>query len=402
MKILILSSKPHNIINNTCINNQSGIYAFFFAKWLGKYNDCVITHNSLWLEINAIKNLPEYDFCILSINRGARVIGAQKMAELRKKIKFQIITICGSNSIIGTEDLLLFTLGKNKKRTMRLFWGADFELLQPKKDKIINVLVDHQYYGKKSSDIYKRDKTEYILDSLLKYKEKNNITIKHMGTGCVNDVSTGYKIIDYTQSDAIDFRKMYQFYNSAHIYVVTHPECFGLSVIECAAAGALIVTPAGYINKDILKHIHHVIIDNFNTIDWDDIIKKIDIEKSVKMAHKFSYENAFNKLYKYMTDIFKNASINLTEPQVLINKPQVLIDKPQVLVDKPKIIVDKPKIIVDKHRVPVDKPRIIVDKPRAIVDKPRIIVDNPRAIVDKPNVIVSKPEILVPRTKNLK
>ena len=303
MKILILCAQPHSINTNHMINSLSTIYAYHFHKWLSKY-DCEIFFESIYLSINKIKTIENYDFCLVLANRGVKKMKPLIYQELRKITKYHIITICEGNKYVGKEDLLLFIMGEPKPKTMRLHWGADFDLLKPNKPNIITILVDHQYYGKKSSRMFKNDKTEIFIKSLLKYKnDGHNIIIKHIGNGEIIDVNNDYIIERYKQSYAMDFRKIYENYNEAHIFIVTHMESFGLTTIECASAGALIVQPSGYIKEEIIKKLHNVTITDMENINWDNIINKIDIAKSIKGAKMFSYENASNKLYHYMKKV---------------------------------------------------------------------------------------------------
>lgn len=311
MKILILCHTPEAIGTNNKINNQSTIYAYHFNKWLSKYPECSITNCKVNMTLNEIIGIENHDFCIILANRGVKLIGQNNFTELRKKIKYSIITICGSNSIMDKEDLLLFTMGKQKPKTLKLFWGADFELLKPLKQKtIINILVDHKYYGNKKSRMYKIDKTEAFIKSLLKYKsEGHDIVIKHIGFGKIQTVTDDYKIDEFRQAAAIDFREIYNYYNEAHIYVVTHQESFGLTTIECASSGALIVQPAGYIKKEIINRLHHVSVKDVEQINWDDIIKQINIPKSIKKARRFLYSKAVGKVHNYMTKNYNKPDI---------------------------------------------------------------------------------------------
>lgn len=320
MKILILCHTPSALTGIQKINNLSTIYAYFFNKWLQKYKDCEITNASVGMTPSEINALGQYDFCIVLVNRGIVKMKPNIYIMLRKKIKYHIITICETNPIMGNENLLLFTMGSLKPKTMRLFWGADFDLLKPQKSNTITVLVDHKYYGKKTSRLYKMDRTEVIIKSLLKYKNAgHNIIIKHIGYGKINEVTNNYIIEEYKQGCAIDFREIYKHYNNAHIYVVTHPESFGLSAVECAAAGALIVEPNGYMKKEIINILHHVSLNDVNNIKWDEIINKINIPLSRSKAKQFSYENAINQVYKYMSNVYAGIV-----PTKLVNKPTVV------------------------------------------------------------------------------
>ncbi len=105
------------------------------------------------------------------------------------------------------------------------------------------------------------------------YKNKgNDIIIKHIGCGRINTVDNDYVIDEFTQGAAVDFRTIFKFYNEAHIYIVTHPESFGQSTIECAASGGLIVQPNGYIKNEIISKLHHYNIIDAEHINWLEII----------------------------------------------------------------------------------------------------------------------------------
>ena len=306
MKILIICYDAACVKNNTGkINKQSAIYAYHFNKWLSTFKDCVIDFCDYTATPEMIDKLEEHDFSLVLVNRGIRTMRNEVYTALRKKIKYNIITICSSNFIVSREDLLLFILGSQKPKTLKLTWGADFDLLKPQKPKIITILIDHKYYGRDvNSNIYKKDRTEILIKSLLKYKnEGHNITIRHIGNGKVHEVTNDYKIDGYRQGTCMDFREIYKYYNEAHIYIVTHPECFGLTPIECASSGGLIVQPNGYIINALIKRLHHVTLYDLTKIDWDSIIKCINIKKSIEMAHFFSYQNAVTKLHTYMSSI---------------------------------------------------------------------------------------------------
>jgi hypothetical protein len=311
MKILILCAKPDTLTNNGQINNLSTIYAFHFLKWLSLYKENEITIAEFYMDVNQANSLAEHDFCILTVNRGAIAMKPPIFEIVRKKIKHNIITICGSNKFVGKEDVLLFMMGKQKKNTLRVFWGADTDLLKPIKSSTkINILVDHQYYGKITSSLFKKDRTVELINSLKAYQKINpNIIVKHIGNGIVHDVTDDYKIDNFKQSTSMDFREIYKYYNEAHIYVVTHPEALGVTTIECGCAGAMVVQPQGFIKNEIISNLYHYSIDNLDSIDWNEIIQKINIEKSIKMAQCFLYKNAIIKLYSHMLTVEAKAKV---------------------------------------------------------------------------------------------
>jgi hypothetical protein len=203
--------------------------------------------------------------------------------------------------MIGEEDLLLYMLGNPVEKTIKVYWGADPSLLKPMQvPNVINILVDHQYYGSTRS-VIQRDLTKTIIESLLVYQKKcPQLVIKHIGNGRVNIVNDSYVMDRFVRSRSMDFREIYKYYNEANIYVVTHPESLGYSTIECGCSGALVVQPAGYINSEILDNLHHYTIEDSQNIDWESIIKKIDVSKSVSLASVFNYKNLANVFYEYV------------------------------------------------------------------------------------------------------
>lgn len=313
MDILIICVSPNALTSpdNSLINNLSTIYAYHFNIFLKQYKGNTITFKDYYMTVDDANTLNKYDFCIITMNRGVVNMNKDVYKILRDKIKYHIITICEYSNIIGEEDLLIFMMGKQKSKTMRLYWGANNMILKPSKSNdVINILVDHQYYGKTNSPIFELDKTSLLLNSLLEYQKKNKkIIIEHITNGKVQLVTDNYKIETFRRSDSLDFREIYKYYNKIHIFVVTHPESMGLSTIECGCSGTLIVFPERYIRKEISEKLHHYEIKNLDSIDWDSIINTINIPKSVEMAQVFSYKNTINALQNYMVKVKTSPNI---------------------------------------------------------------------------------------------
>ena len=250
--------------------------------------NCQIFSDDTFMNIHQIAKIDNYDPCLNSVNRGIKLMNSDIFVELRKR----------------------------KDRTQRIYWGADFEFIKPEKFDVNTILIDHQYYDNKSSSLYQKNKTNTIIQSLPKYKtntiiqslpkyknKNHNTIINHIGSGKINDVTDNYIIEKFYHRHAMDSRYIYKYYNKADIFVVTHPESFGLCTIECASAGTLIVQPDGYIKKEIISLLHNVSIIDTENIDWSNIISQINVNKSIRLAKKFSYKNAVNDLYKRMKAI---------------------------------------------------------------------------------------------------
>lgn len=70
--------------------------------------------------------------------------------------------------------------------------------------------------------------------------------------------------------------------------MVTKPESMGLSMIECAMSGALVVAPRQYANPHLLEPLNHLFWDE--DIPWDKILGLLDVQASVEAAAPFNWQ----------------------------------------------------------------------------------------------------------------
>ena len=251
------------------------------------------------MSLDEAYSLPIFDNCIITVVRGMCYMHPAIASVIRSKIKNKIYCMCENNKVIGSEDVLLCMIGKMSAKCIQTYWGCDLEMLKPKKEiGKINILLDHEYYGSRSSTIFQKDISQRYVDSILAYQKVNDRVIANqIGSGGVFQVKEGYQIPMFIQAAGLDFRLMYENYNKADLFLVTHPGSFGFSIVETAAAGALIVAPKDYVHPFLLDKIHHVIIDP-DDIDWDKVLGAIDVELSMTKARMFSYENLARDLHK--------------------------------------------------------------------------------------------------------
>lgn len=60
----------------------------------------------------------------------------------------------------------------------------------------------------------------------------------------------------------------------SHVFIPTHPESFGLSVIEAGIAGCLVVAKREFVHADVLRHVEHIVYDN--EIPWPVVMDRVD------------------------------------------------------------------------------------------------------------------------------
>lgn len=305
--VLVLCIGASEVTRGTHICNLTTVYSYMLRKYLSRYGQYTFTFKDVTMSYHDAADLPMYDFCIVTPPRYCTFDKPQINA-IKQKIRYKMYSLCENNKIVGDEDTLFYMIGRNNiPKCIRTFWGCDFDLLKPAKiNGHINILLDHQYYGKETSDIFQRDVSKQYIDSILKLqKTKPNVRAVQIGSGRVFPVVANYQIPRFAQTAGMDFRKLYQEYAKADIFMITHPGSFGFSIVESAAAGALIVAPEGYVHPKLIKYVHHCIIDPKN-INWDKVFASINVNLSIEKAKQYSYDHLAKTLHEDMTSARMN------------------------------------------------------------------------------------------------
>ena len=230
--------------------------------------------------------------------------------EMNNNVNFCINSICrGSKSIIrdcycskDNIDILFYNIPYNlplDTNSVNVLFGCDETKLIPKKNNdILEVLIDHSYYsqGNENSDIEYSSKILNKTAEFFKSYKKQFILRRFISNGIEEiDINKPIKSDLYNRI-GLPYDEACEIYNKSHVFVVTHKESLGYSVIECAMAGALIVSFGNFINKNYLNNFHNIIFDNIEDFNWDTIIENIDVQKSRKMAEKFTWDIFFDKI----------------------------------------------------------------------------------------------------------
>jgi hypothetical protein len=160
----------------------------------------------------------------------------------------------------------------------------------------ISILIDHPYYG--HGRMKTQDLTFKISSVIWNWaRDKPHVIVKRFCKGGIERVTENnyLNIENYEQNAGLSYSEACKIYNTTDIFFVTHVECMGLVVLETAMSGALIVSPEGYIKKELLRNVHHhKLPKEFNNFDMNEIIEKIDHQKSVRKVKSFTWENGTN------------------------------------------------------------------------------------------------------------
>ena len=321
IKILILSTFKHGKekFDLKHIRTQYQILAYQLDKYIKIHgqNKFTIMHQSLPIRGTStrIQRLPEHrkfdcvevDFIIMCDNRGLHYRPAAFTEKIRSRARKGIFTFASNNAMVGGEDVLFYMVPngkKNKRHCKYIGWTCDDSLCTPKQVKgRIQILIDHNYYGR-HQNMLKNDLTEditYQVCEFAKNHKEHQVIVRRFIAGGVEtvDINNPQKMSKYVQGSGLSYEEACAEYCKTDIFIVTHKECMGLSVLESAMSGALVLTPEEYIKDDLLKHVHHL---PFKTsINWNEAIENLNIQKSRKRVIKFNINNFVKKILVVMS-----------------------------------------------------------------------------------------------------
>jgi len=202
----------------------------------------------------------------------------EPIKHIKKSIRGKITSICDHETQNPIEDILFYSLPTKHELNKNKYIGCSIDplLLYPQKDPLkIRILVDHPYYGTDN-----RDQTYNLSKECLKFQNNNKdkkIEIRRFGgPDGVEDVNiNNVKPSEYVRMSMATYPKACEEYRKADIYLVTHPESLGLSVIESAACGSLILAPEGFIRPVMLQQSHFITFPK-TQIPWDLVMNDLN------------------------------------------------------------------------------------------------------------------------------
>lgn len=240
--------------------------------------------------------IPEGDHALSFSQRGFDVrgkISPKFIINVRQKIKGKITSICDHLVKNPIEDMIFHAAPwhSSHERNKYVSWAASKDILYPEKDPLVfRILIDHSYYKEGNN----KDLSQFIAEQCIKfqksYKQKKVIIRRFGGPDGIEDVNEKniiYKV--YDRSMSAPYPKACEEYRKADIFLVTHPESMGLSVLESGMAGTFVVTPEKYIKCSLLQPIYHIAFQG--NIPWDKIVNMINVKKSVEYASPYKWEN---------------------------------------------------------------------------------------------------------------
>jgi hypothetical protein len=188
------------------------------------------------------------------------------------------------------------------RHTCLVGWAADGDLCQPNQpEDQLRILVDHPTFAYSSTDVTLSvfmNLRELVTKRELWSDRYQSIRIRQFVDGAVVDVDVmgDLCVKPYTRK-TIPYKEACKEYSQAHLFLVTHSESVGQTVIETATAGGLVVAHEKFIAKDRLDTVRHHEWSRY--IRWDRVLSQIDVQASRTMALQNSWENIAKRIVEY-------------------------------------------------------------------------------------------------------
>jgi hypothetical protein len=240
----------------------------------------------------------KFDCALVILNNASKEYGISLFENIRVFLKTSglIGTMSDHDHGIEYEDIrfcatLINPLEINPK-AHQILWGCDPEVLIPNKDSnCLNIFLDSWIFDEK-----KYDRTPELLESCLEYAESNStylngvnkIKIKAWGKTGVEEFVYGGNNKLIRKPIRIGFEEMMVHLKNADIFIVTHSESMGLTILEAAMAGCLVLIPVPakpnptvtrWIKTDLADTIPHVEIPHHKNekilIPWSELAEKL-------------------------------------------------------------------------------------------------------------------------------
>lgn len=303
MKIVIFSGiqKPTSDLPLNYIVGTPALYSYYLRKEFDKLGiETVPCRCPSIVELDKSYrdgySVPQGDHILSVEQRGwfLREHCPSLWRKAKESISDKITTICDNNCIIGKEDYLFYAIpAPQKEKSVYVGWAADHDLLHPEKEKdILRILIDHSYYG-----FCQRDKSVEIVDDVIQFAKsyKDKVVIRRFVSEGIETVSLDKEPKkDVYSRSGLSYLEACEEYRKADIFIVTHPESLGLSVIESAMAGAYVVSPYGHIKKPLLDPLHSY--EFTKKISWDFVLQQLNPELSEHKASWFTWDKIAKKI----------------------------------------------------------------------------------------------------------
>ena len=278
-----------------------------------------------------------FDFVLVILNNASKDFGTDLFERLRGLVipDGLIGTISDHDFGIEFEDIrfcaTVISPREKDPRAHQVFWGCDPNFLEPEKDEdCLTILLDSWFFEDK-----KYDRTPEILDACLEYSKstegfiggKKKIRILAWGNDGIEEFQYEGKNELVHKPNRVGFETLMENLRRADVFMVTHSESMGLTILEAAMAGCVVVIPvpaipnpdvSRWIRQDLAETIPHV---NFShrleeriEVPWGEIGEMMDPTKIRDETIEFTWEGVAERIiegWRSRVEIFHPSEENV-------------------------------------------------------------------------------------------
>jgi hypothetical protein len=189
---------------------------------------------------------------------------------------------------------------RSHRSNVAVGWAADPDLLVPAQSSDeLRILIDHPLY-REGRDVtgYIRERVYAFVKSGIWQDRFKSVRVRRIVDDDVIDDGDLRKPVRPYNRRAVPFMQICKEYAQAHIFMPTHNESVGMSVLESAMAGSLVVTPNWAINRGLLTTVRHVAYDS--KIDWTAVLEAIDPHASRGVALANNWDAVASRILDYL------------------------------------------------------------------------------------------------------
>lgn len=181
-------------------------------------------------------------------------------------------------------------------------WAADRELIAPRqKPGELRILIDHPDYtpGREHLDrsVEVIRQVGAFVNSGLWKRKFDTVRVRRSIDGGIEDCDLRAGAVASFSRKHIPYADVCAEYSKTHLFIPTHKESLGLTVLETAMAGALPIVMEDYVPIDRLRTVRHV--EFRDEIPWDRVLADLDIGASRLQAATNSWSRIAMRIVTY-------------------------------------------------------------------------------------------------------
>jgi len=327
VKILIIGN---NVSGIERITNYTDMWSFYLSRSLVKngidieYYSPVIKNNSEFVE--GVLGVCESNNIDAVLALGVRYFSRLPKEvgyELSSKFKGLVCQIHDASLLDGAPVDVNFTvrddawryasnennrLTRHERYNYHIGWAADSDIFYPEQDGcVLKVFVDHTTFADTAPDYslnimmsLSRLRIDVVAGKLAGFKSLEVTTLTDKG---LEVIDLDNIVISPYNRKAVPLTEFSAALRSSHLFIVTHNESVGLTVLEAAYCGAHLFVPEGTINPDRLECVKHTVFKG--SIDWSGLVEKIHPEANSNYVKLHNWDNVAFRLLKGLIDMQK-------------------------------------------------------------------------------------------------